>query len=131
MVTTMTRSWIATAVILATLVLAGCKSREEKLMDRRHDLSEALDELYESYSGEDRAKDDRRAEAGVFGRLVAGVDRAHFDEYCLAVGRGERPFALSGRMESFMKDSSNARACRKAAKIQLEVDELEREAPAR
>jgi hypothetical protein len=34
-------------------------------------------------------------------------------------------------MESFMKDSSNARACRKAAKMKLEVDELEREPAAR
>jgi hypothetical protein len=127
----MTRSRIATAVTLAALVLAGCKSREEKLIDRRNDLREALDELYESYTGADRAKEDRQRESGVFGRLVAEVDRAHFDEYCLAVGRGERPFALSSRMESFMKDSSHARACRKAAKLKLEVDELEREPAAR
>jgi hypothetical protein len=61
------------------------------------------------------------------GRLVAGIDRAHFDEYCLAIGRGERPFAISRKLEDFMKDRSHARACRRAAEIQVDVEELERE----
>jgi hypothetical protein len=61
------------------------------------------------------------------GRLLAGVNRAQFDEYCLAIGRGERPFALSGRLESFMKTPEHARTCREAAEVQVAVEELERE----
>jgi len=130
MLRAMTRVHIA--VLLSALALAGCKSPEEKLIDRRHELRERLDALYATYAEEGTPKAERRdADAGVVGRLLAGVDRAHFDEYCLAVGRGERPFALSGKLESFMKDSSHARACRRAAEIQVEIGELERESGAR
>src|SRR5512134_2240829 len=125
----------AAALLVASLLLAGCKSREEKLIDRRHDLRETLDELYDEYAGRDRAKDgggtEGSGDGGVVGRLIAGVNRANFDEYCLAIGRGERPFAFSARLEEFMKDKGNARTCRRAAEIQAQIDDLEREATTR
>lgn len=121
-------SLLVVTTLAAILALGGCKSREEQLIDRRHELRETLDELYESYAGEAK---DGGAGASVVGRLVAGIDRAHFDEYCLAIGRGERPFAISHKLEGFMKDRSHARACRRAAEIQVDVEELEREAAPR
>jgi hypothetical protein len=124
----MTNRIVPTLLVVTTfavvLALAGCKSREEQLIDRRHELRETLDDVYESYSGDTKGPG---ADSGVVGRLVAGIDRAHFDEYCLAIGRGERPFAISRKLEDFMKDRSHARACRRAAEIQVDVEELERE----
>jgi hypothetical protein len=131
----MRRTRIWAALLLTTFTLVACMSREEKLIDRRHRLRATLDELYESYSGRAAAKEERGegadSAAGVVGRLLAGVDRVHFDEYCLAVGRGERPFSVSGKVETFMKEAGNAKACRRAAEIQLSIDELERELAAR
>lgn len=111
-------------------------SREEKLIDHRHRLREMLEKLYASYGGGElvdgarkspRAPDEATASlGGLINRFVQGADRAHFDEYCLAVGRGERPFALSGKLEEFMKRPESASACRDAAKLQLAIDKLER-----
>ena len=125
----MLRTRTATALLLAGTLLAGCMSREEKLIDRRHQLRETLDELYETYSSPERAGDARGGaqDAGLVGRLLAGVDRAHFDEYCLALGRGERPFAFSAKLEGFMKTDANARTCRRAAELEVAIAELERE----
>jgi hypothetical protein len=127
----MTRIRIGTALLLIGFMLAACMSREEKLIDRRHRLRATLDELHETYSGPDHAAGGRGTEAGsnggVVGRFLAEVNRAQFDEYCLAIGRGERPFALSGKLESFMKTPEHARTCREAAEMQIAVEELERE----
>ena len=66
-----------------------------------------------------------------FERLVQELDRSHFEESCLAIGRGERPFVLSERLEAFLSDADHSRACRDAARIQSDVSALEREVQAR
>lgn len=119
------------ALLLAGFILAACTTPEEKLIDRRHRLRATLDELYASYSDRDGTAEARDAGSGVVGRFLAGVDRAHFDEYCLAIGRGERPFSLSAKVETFMNEPRNVKRCRKAAEVQLSIEELERELAAR
>jgi hypothetical protein len=123
-----------TRLVLAVSILAlaaACKSPEEKLVDRRHDLREAFDELYEDYGGSDDAADARREDqgerrvGGVVGRLFAEIDRTHFEEACLAVGRGERPFLLSEKLAAFLHD--HAGDCRDAFDLQTEIAKLERE----
>lgn len=115
-------------VLLALpLLAAGCKSPEEKLVDRRRELRSALDELYGEYRKE--AEPGRKGDdGGVVGRIFGELDRAGFEQGCLAAGRGERTIDLSGRMEAFLKGWGHERACRKAADLELEVRALEREA---
>ena len=144
-----------TLALVAAVLAAGCRTPEEKLLDRRRDLRAALDRLYGEYGGSDLARDMRgasggeepsdegrreggdRAQApaqgggGVVGRFVQELDRSHFEESCLAVGRGERPFLLSERLEAFLSDAGHSRACRDAARIQSDVSALEREVQAR
>jgi hypothetical protein len=116
---------------VSLVLLAGCKSPEEKLVDRRHDLREAFDELYADYAKASGGKAAEGGEAsergggGVVGRLFAEIDRTHFEEACLAVGRGERPFLLSERLAAFLQD--RAGDCREAFEIQTDVAKLERE----
>lgn len=124
-----------TRLVLAAsiLALAACKSPEEKLVDRRHDLRETFDELHADYresEGEARAEaKEERGVGGVVGRLFAEIDRTHFEEACLAVGRGERPFLLSERLAAFLQD--HAGDCREAFEIQSDVARLEGEVAAR
>src|SRR5512138_2162982 len=117
------------------LALAACRSPEEKLADRRRELRDGLDTLYAAYTASAGAPAADAAPqpdgGGLLGRVFGELGRAAFDQHCLAVGRGERPFALSGRLEAFVGEPANARACRRAADLQLEVDELEREVGAR
>lgn len=143
-----------TLALVAAVLAAGCRTPEEKLLDRRRDLRAALDQLYGEYGGSDLARDmggapegepsvERRREGGdraqapagggggVVGRFVQELDRSHFEESCLAVGRGERPFLLSERLEAFLSDADHSRACRDAARIQSDVSALEREVQAR
>jgi hypothetical protein len=128
--------WLA-AVALALLAVLACRSPEEKLVDRRNELRRALDGLYADYGRSDAepAKGDAAAPAdaagaapaGIVGRFVGQLEQTHFDETCLAVGRGERPFVLSDRLAAFVADGANADRCRRAARIQAEVAALERE----
>ena len=140
--------------LLAAFLAVACRTPEEKLVDRRRDLRDALDELYAEYGGSDlaremsgadretaggaepRAEDGRarvpaKGSGGVVGRLVQELDRSHFEESCLAIGRGERPFVLSERLDAFLSDADHSRACRDAARIQSDVSALEREVQAR
>lgn len=123
---------LAIALLGAGLLLSGCKSDQEKLIDLRSELRADLDALYARYdggaqapgAGDDSAgaeQDGRATAARFFGQL----GRSYFDGYCLAHGRGERPFNLSGKLEAFMEDASNQKACRKAAKLELRIRELE------
>lgn len=113
------------------LLVASCKTPEEKLVDRRRDLRSVLDRLHEEYrhDGQPDRKDD--GAGGVVGRIFGELDRASFEQGCLAAGRGERTFDLSGRMEAFLKDGGHERACRKAADLELQIGALEREVSAR
>lgn len=122
----------ALALLLALpLLVAGCKTPEEKLVDRKRELRSALDRLYDEYRRE--AEPDRKDDGagGVVGRIFGEMDRANFEQGCLAAGRGERAFDLSGRMDAFLKGSGHERACRKAADLELEIGALEREASGR
>lgn len=130
----------AALVVAAALALAACSSPEEKLLERRQALRARLDELHQRYATTEvaagpRADPDegRPAEPGpgLVQRLVGELDRSHFEQYCLATGRGERAFALSARLEGFAREESNARGCRDAARIEAEVATLEREVAAR
>jgi hypothetical protein len=117
--------------LLASLPLAlgACRSSERQLVDTRRELRATLDRMYADYSshGERPAAG---GDAGVLGHLVGQVDRAYFEAQCIAVGRGERGLSVSARLEAFLSEDRNARACRKAADLQLEVDELERKVAA-
>jgi hypothetical protein len=117
------------AALLAVLplALAACKSPEQRLVDRRRELRDTLDPLYSWYGGVAVAKVEGPGDGGLLGRVVGEVDRAYFDGQCLAVGRGERPLALSGKLDAFLREEKVARECRKAADLQLEIDELQRE----
>ena len=135
--------------LLATFLTLACRTPEEKLADRRRDLRDALDRLYAEYGTGDPAREGGRADEGAgpdergreddevrpsggfVGRFVKGLERSHFEESCLAVGRGERPFLLSDRLESFLEDAGNLRGCRDAARIDADVAALERELQAR
>ena len=118
---------------LAALATLACRSPEEKLVDRRNALHRTLDDLYAEYgrtdaADADRAKGDAAAPAaGFVGRFVGRLEKSHFDETCLAVGRGERPFVLSDRLAAFVADEGHADRCRRAARIEAEVAALERE----
>ena len=128
--------WIVAAAV-ALLAALACRSPEEKLVDRRNELRRALDTLYADFgrASAEPAKTDspgrEAAEAapaaGVVGRFVSRLEQTHFDETCLAVGRGERPFVLSDRLATFVGDPAHVDRCRRAARIQAEVAALERE----
>lgn len=128
----MKRAMLALAGLLA---LAACKSPEEKLLERRQALRAALDELHQEYRAE-RAAGNAGAEggepgqgAGLMQRLASELDRSGLEQHCLATGRGERGFALSDRLEDFVRE--HARACREAARLEAEVATLEREVAGR
>ncbi len=115
------RPLLAAAAALA--VATACKTPEQRLVDRRHELRETLDRLYSEYAPTDATPSD----PGLVGRIMGEADRTYFEQHCLAIGRGERPFALSGKLDAFMKDPAHAHACRKAADLDVEIDGLQRE----
>jgi hypothetical protein len=115
--------------LLAALVIApvACKTPEEKLLDRRHELRALLDRIHDRYDREGGEAGAGTGEGGLLGRLASGVERSYFERYCLAVGRGERPFSLSARLEDFMREGRQVADCREAAEIDTRIAALERE----
>jgi hypothetical protein len=113
-------------VLLAALplALAACRTPEQELVDSRREQRGTLDRMYADYSARG-AKPKEGEGADVLGHVVGQVDRAYFEGQCLALGRGERGFNLSPRLEAFLAEERNAAACRKAADLQLEIDALE------
>jgi hypothetical protein len=124
----MTRRLLALLAAFA-LSLSGCKSPEQKLVERRRDLRAKLDALYAEYA-RGASPPEPGADPGLLGRVAGEMGRAYFEHSCLALGRGERPITLSARLDAFLADERNAGACRKAADLELEVHELERQVPA-
>ncbi len=120
---------------VAVLAFAGCTSPEQKLVDRQRDLRDTLDRLYAAYAAggakDEEAPKDAGPGAGIVGRVLAEVDRTHFEQYCLAVGRGERAFSVSGRLEAFVQEPQHGRECRRAADLAIEIGSLEREVKGR
>jgi hypothetical protein len=132
----------AAALALAlALGLAACSSTpdtpeqrpEDQLFAARQEYRRTLDGLYRSYGGTDvpgnpppdvPATQDREDE-NVLGHVVSEADRSYFERQCLAIGRGERPFTLSGKMQRFLDAEENARGCRTAAQLQERIRALE------
>jgi hypothetical protein len=130
----MPRIHLVFPILVAAVLLAACKSDAERLVDLRTDLRAKLDELYAAYGGSGLAAqvkaEAHKPEGGDEGgataaRLFGELDRSYFEGYCLARGRGERPFSLSGKLDAFMKDPGNERACRDAARLEARVAELQ------
>lgn len=124
-------------LLVALALLAGCRSDAEKLVDLRTELRARLDALYAAYggsalAGEAKAEAERSAKpgegAGMAARLVGELDRSYFEGYCLAHGRGDRPFSLSGKLDLFMKDGANVERCREAARLEARIADLEAKA---
>lgn len=124
---------LAAALTAATL-LAGCRSDAEKLVELRSELRADLDALYARYGGgalanqarSDAEQPGKASEgASTAARLFGEMDRSYFEGYCLAHGRGERPFNLSGKLEAFMKEPANQEACHDAARLEARVRDLE------
>lgn len=121
------------AVLSAAALLAACKSDAEKLVDLRTELRTRLDELYAAYGGgalAAQARDEAKAPgtdegASAAARIVGELDRSWFEGYCLARGRGERPFSLSSKLDAFMKEGGNEQRCRDAARVEARIGELE------
>jgi hypothetical protein len=123
------------SIVFAIALLAGCKSDAEKLVDLRTDLRTTLEELYSAYRAppaqprDDAQEPDRTDGArATASRLVGELERSYFEEYCLARGRGERPLSLSAKLDAFMKEAANEKACRHAAKLAVRIAELEAKA---
>jgi hypothetical protein len=119
-------------IIFAVVVLAACKSDAEKLVDLRTDLRTTLEELYSAYRAppappKDDPREPERTDVAhaTASRLVGELERSYFEEYCLSRGRGERPFSLSAKLDAFMKEAANEKACRHAAKLEARIAELE------
>lgn len=132
------------ASFAALLVLAssGCKttpsqpekSPEDQLFEARQEYRQTIDALYGAYGGTDVPGNPAPSAPGapppegedVIGRVVSEADRSYFERQCLAVGRGERPLSLSGKMQRFLDGAENASGCRKAAQLQSRIKELEK-----
>jgi hypothetical protein len=122
------------ASLLVATALAGCASNAERLVELRSDLRNRMDALYDRYGGGALANqartDAQQPESGGEGaataaRFLGEMDRSYFEGYCLAHGRGERPFNLSDKLASFMKDPANREACRDAAQLEARIRALE------
>jgi len=106
---------------------------EDQLFAARQEYRRTLDGLYRAYGGTNvpgnPAPADPTAREGqdenVIGHVVSEADRSYFERQCLAVGRGERPFTLSGKMQRFLDAEENARGCRTAAQLGERIRALE------
>ena len=140
-VTTRTIS-VASLVAFFSLALIGCRtspakpeqSPEDQLFSARQEYRQTLDGLYRSYGGTNvpgnptpDATGLPQQEENPVGHVVSEADRSYFERQCLAVGRGERPFTVSGKMQRFLDLEENARGCRKAAELQARIRKLEQQ----
>jgi hypothetical protein len=121
------RSLAAAVAIVAVAALAGCKTPEDKLVDLRRDQRATLDRLYSEYGGIGVERREETGSAGIFGRILGEADRSYFEQQCLAVGRGERPFSLSAKLDELLRREDVQSDCRRSADLQREIDELQRE----
>jgi hypothetical protein len=113
-------------LLAAAALAAGCRSPEEKLVDRRRELRAKLDALHAEYARGTPAPE-QGGDAGLLGRFAGEVGRAYLEARCLALGRGERPVGLSPRADAFLDEERSARTCREAADLEVEVRALERQ----
>lgn len=118
-------------LLVLSLAAPGCKSPEERLVDRKRALRAALETLHDEYRREAEPRGEHEGSTGLVGRIFGELDRAQLEQGCLAVGRGERALDLSGRLDAFLKDAGHAEVCRDAADLELEIRALERQVAAR
>ncbi|HET7754751.1 MAG TPA: hypothetical protein VFK85_12650 [Anaeromyxobacteraceae bacterium] len=131
-------------VVVAPLTLSGCRTSapaaakerpEDQLFAARQEYRQTIDGLYRTYGGSDVPGNSPPTtgspgappqDEGVVGHVVSEADRSYFERQCLAVGRGERPFNVSGKMQRFLDTAENARGCRNAAMLQERIAQLEK-----
>ena len=134
-------SLISAAASFAVLMLAGCRttapeskqSLQDQLFDARQEYRQTVDGLYRAYGGTSVPGAPAPQPPGtpqeggddVVGHVVSEADRSYFERQCLAVGRGERPFNVSSKMQRFLDGAENARGCHKAAELQERIADLE------
>ena len=133
----------ASFTVLLVLASSGCrttpsppeKKPEDQLFEARQEYRQTIDALYGAYGGTDVPGNPAPGSPGappqgdgedVIGHVVSEADRSYFERQCLAVGRGERPLSLSGKMQRFLDGTENASGCRKAAQLQALIQELEK-----
>ena len=126
------------ALMVAVGLLAGCPSKQDKLVSLRTDKREALDKLYAEYGGSELAAEGKKGQpkpdpgAGgalvqAIGNAIGEVDRSLFEEHCLALGGGNRPKILTDKAQNFFAREDVQKRCKKVAALALEVSALERE----
>ncbi len=119
------------AALAALALLAACKSPQEKLVERRREQRAVLDRLYSQYGGSGLEPKEEPGSAGIVGQILGEADRSYFEQQCLAVGRGERSFSLTAKLQEFLRRDDVQRDCRRSADLQMEIDALERDVPPR
>jgi len=130
---------IVVMLLIAVGLLAGCPSKQDRLVSLRTDKREALDKLYAEYGGGDLVVESKKGnqpkpDPGVGGALVQAIgnaigeaDRSLFEEHCLALGGGNRPPILTDKAQNYFAREDVQKRCRKIAALALEVSALERE----
>jgi hypothetical protein len=128
-------SLAAAFVALLVLSSSGCRSAPEKkpedqLFEARQEYRQTLDGLYRAYGGtyvpgSSTSGSAPQQDGGVIGHVVSEADRSYFERQCLAVGRGERPFSVSAKLQRFLDGAENASGCRKSAQLQEQIRQLE------
>ncbi len=124
----MTRS---VPVLLAALAaLAGCRTTQRSLADTRQELRQTLDGLYAAYGGSEVTPREPAATTtgSVVEHAISEADRSYFERQCLSVGRGERPFSVSPKLQAFLDRPENVKGCERAARLEREVGKLEEKA---
>ena len=119
------------AAIAGLALLAACKSAQEKLVERRREQRATLDRLYAEYGGSGVEPKEEPGSAGIVGRILGEADRSYFEQQCLALGRGERAFSLTAKLQGFLRRDDVQRDCRRSADLQMEIEALERDVPVR
>jgi hypothetical protein len=119
------------ALLAVPIALLACRSPEERLADEKREQRAEVDALWEDFQ-EELGEDARQPrDEGLVARALGEAGRSYFEASCLALGRGDRPFALSGKLDAFLKEASTRRRCEDVARRAERIAALEREAAAR
>ncbi|MEI7704121.1 MAG: hypothetical protein WCK73_05945 [Deltaproteobacteria bacterium] len=126
------RTPIAWAILATCLASAACTAKDDKLAGPRNELRQVLDAAYENYGGgalAAKAKAEAGEHSGAAAQhaalLVAEADRAVFEKYCIAAGKGEHLFNASVKLDEWLKNERNKETCRMAAKASAKLAEAE------
>lgn len=128
-------------LMVAVGLLAGCPSKQDKLVSLRTEKRATLDALFAEFgggelaaqskqkAGEQAKPDDGFGKALVqaLGNAVGEADRLVFEDHCQTLGGGERPTILTDKAKAYFGREDVQKKCRKVAALALEVSALERE----